>query len=154
MDQYRNDEKALAMADEGDLKCIFQFDSDGIRNLARSGGVTRFEDLVAYSALYRPGPLNCLQKNVKVNTLFGYKEIKDLKPGLDEIAYLSKDKKIKYTKKFILIKTGYKKLFKIKTKSGKVVLCSGEHKILTDKNEFIEAKKIVVGQKIAKIKIK
>jgi intein/homing endonuclease len=45
-------------------------------------------------------------------------------------------------------------LFKIKTKSGKVVLCSGEHKILTDKNEFIEAKKIVVGQKIAKIKIK
>ena len=45
VDQYRNDEKALIMADEGDLKCIFQFDSDGIRNLARSGGVTRFEDL-------------------------------------------------------------------------------------------------------------
>lgn len=150
IDEYRNDPKALAMADEGDLKCIFQFDSPGIRSLAKAGGVTRFEDLVAYSALYRPGPLNCLQKNIKVNTNSGYKEIKDLKPGLDEIAYLSKEKKIKYTKKFILIKTGYKKLLKIKTKSGKEILCSNEHKILTDKNEFIEAGKLIVGQKIAK----
>ena len=58
VDMYRNDEKALAMANEGDLKCIFQFDSDGIRNLARLGGVTGFEDLVAYSSLYRPSTLN------------------------------------------------------------------------------------------------
>lgn len=55
--KWRNDPKALAMADKGDLKCIFQFDSDGIRALARSGGVTSFEDLVAYTALFRPGPL-------------------------------------------------------------------------------------------------
>jgi DNA polymerase-3 subunit alpha len=150
IDEYRNDLKSLEMANEGDLKCIFQFDSPGIRSLAKAGGVTRFEDLVAYSSLYRPGPLNCLQKDVKVNTNLGYKKIKDLKPGLDKIAYLSKKKKIKYTEKFILIKTGYKKLLKIKTKSGKVILCSNEHKILTDKDEFIEAEKLSVGQKIAK----
>jgi DNA polymerase-3 subunit alpha len=57
VERWRNDAKALEMADRGDLKCIFQFDSEGIRALARSGGVTRFEDLVAYTALYRPGPL-------------------------------------------------------------------------------------------------
>lgn len=55
--KWRNDPKALDMADKGDLKCIFQFDSDGIRALARAGGVTCFEDLVAYTALFRPGPL-------------------------------------------------------------------------------------------------
>lgn len=55
--KWRNDPKALAMANAGDLKCIFQFDSSGIRNMVKSGGVTRFDDLVAYSALYRPGPL-------------------------------------------------------------------------------------------------
>lgn len=58
VDKWRNDEKALQMANDGDLKCIFQFDSEGIRKLAKDGGVTSFEDLVAYSSIYRPGPLN------------------------------------------------------------------------------------------------
>ena len=54
---WRNDPKALAMANEGDLKCIFQFDSEGIRRLVKAGGVDRFEDMVAYTSMYRPGPL-------------------------------------------------------------------------------------------------
>jgi len=56
---YLNDPKSLVLANDGQLKCIFQFDSDGIRQLAKEGTVTGFDDLVAYSALYRPGPLNC-----------------------------------------------------------------------------------------------
>ena len=54
---WRDDPISLAMANIGDLKCIFQFDSEGMRGLVRSGGVDRFEDLVAYTALFRPGPL-------------------------------------------------------------------------------------------------
>jgi DNA polymerase III alpha subunit len=54
---FINDPKAIEMANRGDLKCIFQFDvSPGIRKLAQ-GGVTSFDDLMAYSALWRPGPL-------------------------------------------------------------------------------------------------
>jgi len=55
---YLNDPESLAMANRADLKCIFQFDSEGIRKLVKRGGVTSFDDLAAYSALYRPGPLN------------------------------------------------------------------------------------------------
>ena len=55
---YLNDPDALRIANQADLKCIFQFDSEGIRKLVKRGGVTSFDDLVAYSALYRPGPLN------------------------------------------------------------------------------------------------
>lgn len=55
---YLNDPKALAMANKADLKCIFQFDSEGIRKLVKRGGVTCFDDLAVYSAIYRPGPLN------------------------------------------------------------------------------------------------
>ena len=55
---FLEDPKALDMANRGDLKGIFQFDSEGIRKLCREGGVNRFDDLVAYSALYRPGPLS------------------------------------------------------------------------------------------------
>ena len=58
VEKWRNDEKSLAMANAGDLKCIFQFDSEGMRALIRAGGVDKFEDLVAYSALFRPGCLS------------------------------------------------------------------------------------------------
>jgi DNA polymerase-3 subunit alpha len=37
---YLNDPKALEMANKADLKCIFQFDSEGIRKLVKRGGVT------------------------------------------------------------------------------------------------------------------
>ena len=55
---YLNDPASMKMANEGDLKCIFQYDSDGIRTLAMKGGVDTFDDLVAYVSLYRP---SCLQ---------------------------------------------------------------------------------------------
>jgi hypothetical protein len=55
---YLNDPLALAMADKADLKGIFQFDSEGIRRMVKRGGISNFDDLAAYSALYRPGPLN------------------------------------------------------------------------------------------------
>jgi DNA polymerase III alpha subunit len=55
---YLNDPKALELAKRGELKCIFQFDSDGIRKLTKDGGVDSFEDLVAYTSLYRPSCLD------------------------------------------------------------------------------------------------
>lgn len=67
---YLNDKKSIETADNADLQCIFQFDGDGIRKLVKRGGVISFDDLAAYSALYRPGPLNmgmdaryCKRKN-------------------------------------------------------------------------------------------
>jgi hypothetical protein len=70
---YLDDPEALAMANKGDLKMIFQYDgSEGIRKLARQGGITTFDDLVAYTAIFRPGPMKggvhtmyCSRKNKK-----------------------------------------------------------------------------------------
>ena len=59
VEKWRNDKKALEMANRADLKCIFQFDSEGIRKMVKMGGVTSFDDLVDFSALYRPGPMDC-----------------------------------------------------------------------------------------------
>lgn len=57
-DKFLNDPKAIELANKANLKCIFQFDSDGIRNMVKKGGVDSFEDLVAYTSLYRPGPMS------------------------------------------------------------------------------------------------
>lgn len=69
---YLNDSKALEMANKGDLVCVFQFDSPGIRQIVRDGGVDSFDDLVAYTSIFRPGPLSmkmhtayCNRKNKK-----------------------------------------------------------------------------------------
>lgn len=71
---YLDDPKCMQVANAGDLKCVFQYDSEGIRKLARKSGVTCFNDLVNLVALYRPGPLNqsmdetyALRKNGKVS---------------------------------------------------------------------------------------
>ena len=149
---YLNDPKALELANRAETRGIFQFDGEGMRKLIKSGGVDRFEDLVAYSALFRPGPLNCVQENTLVNTDSGYKEIKKLKPGLDKIAYVDVNKQIRHTDKFALIKTGVKKLVKVTTKSGKIIICSPDHKILTEKHGFLEAGKLKIGDCVAKKK--
>lgn len=81
---YLNDPKALSMANEGKLKCIFQFDSRGIRDLVRTGGVTSFNDLVAYTALFRPGPLNENMHTAYVNRKRGLEKY-EIHPSLEPI---------------------------------------------------------------------
>lgn len=84
IEKYRNDPEALIMANEGDLKCIFQFDSPGIRSLAKSAGIDKFEDLVAITSLYRPGPLNMKMHERYIERKRGREEYK-LHPILHEI---------------------------------------------------------------------
>jgi DNA polymerase III alpha subunit len=55
---YLNDPLSIQTANAGDLKCIFQYDSDGIRKLVTKGGVDSFDDLVAYVSIYRPSALD------------------------------------------------------------------------------------------------
>lgn len=54
---YLNDPKSIFLANEAKTRGVFQFDGEGMRNLLKSGGVDSFDDLVAYTALFRPGPL-------------------------------------------------------------------------------------------------
>ena len=53
---YLDDPESIKVANAADLLGIFQFDSPGIRKLVK-GNVTGFDDLVALSSIYKPGPL-------------------------------------------------------------------------------------------------
>jgi DNA polymerase III alpha subunit len=66
LESWRNDVATLATADKGDLTGIFQFDSPGIQKLVKDGGVTRFEDLVVYASIFRPGALSMKMDKVYV----------------------------------------------------------------------------------------
>ena len=42
---------------KGNTTAVFQFESDGMKKWLRELHPTRFEDLIAMNALYRPGPM-------------------------------------------------------------------------------------------------
>jgi DNA polymerase III subunit alpha len=52
-----DDEKTYAMLSRGDAGGVFQFESQGMRDVLRQMRPDRLEDLIAAVALYRPGPM-------------------------------------------------------------------------------------------------
>ncbi len=52
-----NDAPTYAMLQKGDAGGVFQFESQGMRDVLRQMRPDRFEDLIAAVALYRPGPM-------------------------------------------------------------------------------------------------
>ena len=53
-----DDEKTYGMMARGDSVGVFQFESEGMREVLRKVSPTEFEDLVALAALYRPGAMD------------------------------------------------------------------------------------------------
>ncbi|PJB56749.1 MAG: DNA polymerase III subunit alpha, partial [Bacteroidetes bacterium CG_4_9_14_3_um_filter_41_19] len=51
------DEKTYKLFSRGDTVALFQFESDGMRKHLKNLKPSRFEDLIAMVALYRPGPM-------------------------------------------------------------------------------------------------
>lgn len=61
LDLALDDPKVLGNFGTGETSGIFQFESSGMRKLLRElavGGTVTFDDMVAVTALYRPGPLD------------------------------------------------------------------------------------------------
>jgi len=77
---YLNDPKSIEIANKAETRGIFQFDGEGMRKLIKAGGVTRFEDLVAYSSLFRPGPLGMKMHERYVERKRGREEWEDQIP--------------------------------------------------------------------------
>ncbi|MCK9515130.1 MAG: DNA polymerase III subunit alpha [Ottowia sp.] len=52
-----DDAATFALFQQGRTEAVFQFESRGMRGMLRDAMPTRFEDLVALNAMYRPGPM-------------------------------------------------------------------------------------------------
>lgn len=60
-----DDPKTYELLQRGDTIGVFQLESGGMRDLVRRIGLDKIEDLIAMIALYRPGPMNMLEKYVE-----------------------------------------------------------------------------------------
>jgi DNA polymerase-3 subunit alpha len=55
-----DDQAAFSIFKTGNTTAVFQFESRGMRELLKQAPVTRFEDIIALVALYRPGPMELI----------------------------------------------------------------------------------------------
>ncbi len=79
------DPETFALLQRGETKGIFQFESGGIRDLLTKMKPDCFEDIIATSALYRPGPLEGGMVMEYVDVKNGRKQPRKVHPVVDEI---------------------------------------------------------------------
>lgn len=79
--QYRKDDKrAFDLINSGNFAGIFQFEGYALQSLTRQIDVSKFEDMVAITALARPGPLNSGGANQWIQRHAGNAKIEYLHP--------------------------------------------------------------------------
>jgi DNA polymerase-3 subunit alpha len=77
-----DDELTFELFQRGDMVGIFQYESAGMQKHLRDLKPTRFEDLIAMNALYRPGPLQYIPDFIQRKN--GKQEIKFDLPEMEE----------------------------------------------------------------------
>ncbi|KAF0250416.1 MAG: DNA polymerase III subunit alpha [bacterium] len=71
-----NDEKALKLFTDGMTDAIFQFESEGMKDICRRMKVEGLEDLAALNALYRPGPIDSGMVDDYIDRRNGRKQVR------------------------------------------------------------------------------
>lgn len=83
-----DDPKAFELLKKGETSGVFQFESEGIKEVLRKLQPEKFEDLIAVNALYRPGPLGSGMVDDFIERKHGRKKttymFAELKPILEE----------------------------------------------------------------------
>src|SRR5438046_3589389 len=80
-----DDPEVFRLFQDGRTKGVFQFESGGMVDLLRKSRPTRFEDLAALNALYRPGALDAGMVDEYVRRKNGVSKPKYLVPAMKEI---------------------------------------------------------------------
>lgn len=80
-----DDQKTFALLQRGETKGIFQLESGGMRDLLTKMRPDKFADIIATSALYRPGPLEGGMVMTYVNVKHGREPIPKVHPIVDPV---------------------------------------------------------------------
>jgi DNA polymerase-3 subunit alpha len=78
-----DDKKTYNMLQRGEASGVFQFESSGMREALRSVKPTVFEDIIALTALYRPGPMQYIpgyaaRKNGREQVVYPDERLKEI----------------------------------------------------------------------------
>jgi DNA polymerase-3 subunit alpha len=80
-----DDPETYALLQRGDAKGVFQFESDGIRELLKRLRPDNIRDIIACTALYRPGPLDGGMVDEYIDCKHGRKQPEYPHPIMEEV---------------------------------------------------------------------
>jgi DNA polymerase-3 subunit alpha len=80
-----DDPETYALLQRGDAKGVFQFESDGIRELLKRLRPDNIRDIIACTALYRPGPLGGGMVDAYINRKHGRESFRYEHPVMEEV---------------------------------------------------------------------
>ena len=80
-----DDDKTFQLMSRGETLGVFQLDNSGMRSLLKSMGVTKFGDIAAVLALYRPGPMEANSHINYAERKNGRQEATPIHPELAEV---------------------------------------------------------------------
>ncbi len=80
-----DDKETFELLQRGETKGIFQLESGGMRDLLTKMKPDKFEDIIATSALYRPGPLEGGMVGTYVEVKHGRQPVPTVHPIVDEV---------------------------------------------------------------------
>lgn len=80
-----DDKETFALLQRGETKGIFQLESGGMRDLLTKMKPDKFEDIIATSALYRPGPLEGGMVTTYVECKNGRQDVAQIHPIVDPV---------------------------------------------------------------------
>src|SRR5262249_3815439 len=80
-----DDPETYALLQRGDAKGVFQFESDGIRELLKRLRPDNVRDIIACTALYRPGPLGGGMVDAYINRKHGREKTVYEHPVMEEV---------------------------------------------------------------------
>jgi len=80
-----DDKRTYELISRGDTAGIFQMESNGFTEMVRKLKPSRFEDVIAAGALYRPGPLDSGMVDVFINRKHGRERVSYPHPKLEPI---------------------------------------------------------------------
>jgi DNA polymerase-3 subunit alpha len=80
-----DDKETFALLQRGETKGIFQLESGGMRDLLTKMRPDKFNDIIATSALYRPGPLEGGMVMTYVDVKHGRQPLPKVHPIMDEV---------------------------------------------------------------------
>ncbi len=80
-----DDARTFQLFADGQTAGVFQFESSGMRDVLRKARPSRFDDLIALNALYRPGPLGAGVVESFINRRHGREDITYMVPQMEPI---------------------------------------------------------------------
>jgi intein/homing endonuclease len=122
--------------------------SPGLTRLSKQIHIDNFGEISDATALHRPGPIHCLGLTCPITLKNEIVELKDIIDKSFRIPILDNHKEQIILKAGRAFKTGKQKVYRVKTESGKEIICTDKERFRVERNIYKKLKDLSLGDEV------